>query len=41
MRPLNSFPDLAFCVKRPDHVDVWRMLHGQRDIPTWIQEPDR
>ena len=24
----------------PDHIDVWRVLHGQRDIPIWLQQPD-
>jgi toxin ParE1/3/4 len=30
----------VFYVERPDHIDVWRVLHGQRDIPAWMQEPD-
>ena len=37
--PLTRYPYLAFYVERSDHVDVWRVLHGQRDIPEWIQEP--
>ena len=35
--PLKRFPDLIFYVEREDHVDVWRVLHGQRDIPAWLQ----
>lgn len=31
---------LVFYVERPDHIDVWRVLHGMRDIPAWMQEPD-
>lgn len=31
--PLRRFPHLVFYVDRPDHVDVWRVLHGARDIP--------
>jgi toxin ParE1/3/4 len=30
----------VFYVERDDHVDVWRILHGQRDIPAWMQEPE-
>ncbi len=38
--PLMRYPHLVFCVERSDHVDVWRVLHGQRDIPVWMNEPD-
>jgi toxin ParE1/3/4 len=38
--PLTRYPCLVFYVERSDHVDVWRVLHGQRDIPAWMQEPD-
>ncbi len=38
--PLTRYPYLVFYVERPDHIDVWRVLHGQRDIPAWMQEPD-
>lgn len=31
---------LVFYVVHPYHVDVWRVLHGQRDIPAWIWELD-
>jgi toxin ParE1/3/4 len=37
---LARYPYLIFYVERPDHIDIWRVLHGQRDIPTWMQEPD-
>ncbi|MGA0565247.1 type II toxin-antitoxin system RelE/ParE family toxin [Ancylobacter sp. VNQ12] len=30
---LKRYPYLIFYVERPDHVDVWRVLHGTRDIP--------
>lgn len=30
---LSSYPYLVFYVERPDHIEVWRVLHGQRDIP--------
>jgi len=38
--PLKRYPYLAFYVERDDHVNVWRILHGQRDIPAWMQEPE-
>ena len=38
--PLTRYPYLVFYVERPDHIDVWRLLHGQRDIPAWMQEPE-
>ena len=38
--PLTRYPYLVFYVERSDRVDVWRVLHGQRDIPAWMQEPD-
>ncbi len=37
--PLNRYPHLVFYVERPDHIDVWRVLHGQRDVPAWMSEP--
>ena len=36
---LARYPYLIFYLERPDHIDVWRVLHGQRDIPAWMQEP--
>jgi toxin ParE1/3/4 len=38
--PLTRYPHRVFYVERPDQVDVWRVLHGQRDIPAWMHEPD-
>lgn len=37
---LTRFPYLVFYVDRPDHVDVWRVLHATRDIPKWLRDPD-
>jgi toxin ParE1/3/4 len=37
---LAGYPHLVFYVERDDHIDVWRVLHGQRDIPAWMQELD-
>lgn len=38
--PLTRYPYLVFYIERPDHVDVWRVLHGQRDIPAWMRDAD-
>ena len=41
-RPLSKYPYLVFYVERPDHIDVWRVLHMKRDIPVWMitEAPD-
>ncbi len=38
--PLKRYPYIVFYAERPDCIDVWRVLHGQRDIPAWMQDPD-
>lgn len=35
---LNRFPYLVFYVERDEHIDVWRVLHGHRDIPAWMRD---
>jgi toxin ParE1/3/4 len=37
---IKSFPYLIFYVERYDHVDIWRILHAQRDIPASMSDPD-
>jgi len=37
---LSRYPFLVFYIGRPDHIDVWRVLHARRDIPVWLQESD-
>jgi toxin ParE1/3/4 len=37
--PLATCPYLIFYVEHADRIDVWRVLHGQRDIAAWMQEP--
>lgn len=34
--PLTRYPYLIFYVEQPDHIDVWRVLHGRRDIPAGL-----
>ena len=39
-RKLVRYPLLAFYLERPDHIDLWRVLHMQRDIPAWLQDTE-
>lgn len=32
--PLDRFPYIVFYLVADDHIDVWRVLHSRRDIPT-------
>ena len=36
--PLTRYPHLVFYVERSDHVDVWRVLHGMRDLPASLRD---
>ena len=35
--PVHGFRYLIFYVEHVTHVDVWRVLHAQRDIPEWME----
>lgn len=37
--PLNGYPYLLLYVELETHLDIWRVLHAQRDIPAWMAEP--
>jgi toxin ParE1/3/4 len=39
-RPIAGYPYLVFYLERRDHIDVWRVLHAQRDIPAHMAEAD-
>lgn len=39
--PLARYPHLVFYVEQEQHIDVWRVLHGKRDIPAWMGDEDR
>lgn len=39
--PLKRYPYLVFYVEHETHIDVWRVLHGKRDIPSWLRENDK
>jgi len=36
--PLRRYPYLVFYRAGAEHLDVWRVLHAQRDIPAWMQD---
>ena len=38
-RSTGRFPYLVFYVEGEAEIDVWRVLHGARDIPSWMQPP--
>ncbi|TDG03228.1 type II toxin-antitoxin system RelE/ParE family toxin [Paraburkholderia guartelaensis] len=38
--PLDRYPHVIFYVERTDHVEVWRVLNGKRDIPSWLLNDD-
>jgi toxin ParE1/3/4 len=37
---LARYPHQVFYVERDQYIDVWRIAHGKRDVPAWIQDPD-
>jgi toxin ParE1/3/4 len=37
---LNRFPYLVFYVEHEDQIDLWRLLHAERDIPGWMRTQD-
>lgn len=39
--PLQRYPHIVFYVELDDRIDVWRVLHSQRDIPAWMHEPGK
>lgn len=34
--PLPGYPYLVFYTEGEGHLDVWRVLHSERDIPEWL-----
>ena len=38
--PLKRYPYLIFYLERDAHIDVWRVLHGRRDVPLWMHQQD-
>jgi toxin ParE1/3/4 len=38
--PLQGFPYRVFYFEQAGSIEVWRVLHERRDIPTHLQDPD-
>lgn len=38
--PLAHFPQLVFFTENPEYIEILRVLHGSRDIPASLAEPD-
>ena len=36
--PLTRYPYLVFYVEQDDFIDVWRVLHQERDLPAWMTQ---
>jgi toxin ParE1/3/4 len=36
-RQCKRFPYLVFYVEYAQQIDIWRVLHGSRDISVWLQ----
>lgn len=34
--PVQKFPYLIFYIERDTQLDIWRVLHAQRDVPAWM-----
>ena len=39
-RRIGRFPYLVFYLELDDHIEIVRVLHTARDIPTWLGEPE-
>jgi toxin ParE1/3/4 len=36
--PLRTYPHIVFYFEAPDAVEIWRVLHGRRDLPAHLQD---
>lgn len=36
----KRIPYLVFYVETTQQIDIWRVLHGSRDIPAWLQDEE-
>ena len=34
----KRFPYLVFYMETAEQINIWRVLHGSRDIPSWLQD---
>ena len=35
---VRGYPYLLFYVEGEERIDLWRVLHGERDLPVWLRE---
>lgn len=35
--PLRGFPYLVFYIEHEQYVEIARVLHGNMDIPSWVE----
>ena len=35
---MEKFPHIVFYLEDNSEIDIWRVLHGARDIPVWLRE---
>jgi toxin ParE1/3/4 len=38
--PIKRFPHLIFYIEREDQIEIWRVLHSARDIPSSLLETE-
>ena len=38
--PVAKYPFLVFYLPHKDRIDIWRVLHAQRDIPAWMRNTE-
>jgi toxin ParE1/3/4 len=36
----TRYPQIVFYMLLPDRIEIWRVLHGKRDIPAWLSDDD-
>jgi toxin ParE1/3/4 len=39
-RGVKRYPYLVFYIEHDDRIDIWRVLHAQRDIPARMQQTE-
>lgn len=37
--PVRGYPNVICYFDRAMHIDVWRVLHGERDVPATLRDP--
>jgi toxin ParE1/3/4 len=35
---VKRFPFVVFYVEEPDVIDIWRVLHAENDVPSWLKK---